>query len=180
MVETTAPAAAFAPPAGGGRTKFLVGGLLVVAAIVYLVVTGLQSTAQYFYTVHELQAKGESALGKNLRVSGAVLGDTIQYDPQTLTVSFWMANVSNDTQDIEAQGGLAAALAAAVADPSAARIQVVYDGPKPDLLRHEAQAIVTGKLGEDGVFYADELLLKCPTRYEEQVPAQAQGDNYTP
>jgi cytochrome c-type biogenesis protein CcmE len=40
-------------------------------------------------------------------------------------------------------------------------------------LKHEAQAIVTGTLGEDGVFYADELLLKCPTRYQEEVP-QAQ------
>src|SRR4030065_150414 len=58
-------------------------------------------------------------------------------------------------------------------NPSAPRLQVVYVGPKPDLLRHEAQAIVTGKMGEDGVFYADELLLKCPTRYEEEVPLQA-------
>ena len=37
-------------------------------------------------------------------------------------------------------------------------------------LKNEAQAIVVGKLGADGVFYADELLLKCPTRYD-----QAQG-----
>jgi cytochrome c-type biogenesis protein CcmE len=46
-------------------------------------------------------------------------------------------------------------------------------GAKPDLLRGEAQAIMTGKLGDDGVFYADELLLKCPTKYEEAVPEQA-------
>jgi cytochrome c-type biogenesis protein CcmE len=38
---------------------------------------------------------------------------------------------------------------------------------------NEAQAIVTGHLGEDGIFYADELLLKCPTKYEEAVPEQA-------
>jgi cytochrome c-type biogenesis protein CcmE len=30
-------------------------------------------------------------------------------------------------------------------------------------------------LGEDGVFYADELLLKCPTKYEEAVPEQIEG-----
>jgi cytochrome c-type biogenesis protein CcmE len=52
-------------------------------------------------------------------------------------------------------------------------VQVVYNGPKPDLLRHEAQAIMTGQLGEDGIFYADELLLKCPTKYEEAVPEQS-------
>jgi len=32
---------------------------------------------------------------------------------------------------------------------------------------------MTGRMGEDGVFYADELLLKCPSRYEEGVPSQA-------
>jgi cytochrome c-type biogenesis protein CcmE len=45
----------------------------------------------------------------------------------------------------------------------------------PDLLRDEAQAIMTGQLGEDGVFMADELLLKCPTKYEEAVPEQSEG-----
>ena len=43
----------------------------------------------------------------------------------------------------------------------------------PDLLRHEAQAIVTGHIDAEGIFHADELLLKCPTKYEEAVPEQA-------
>ena len=173
MSQSTATPQVFTPrAAGGGRVKFLVGGLLVVAAIIYLVVTSLQSTAQFFYTVEEIKAKGASVVGRNLRASGAVIGESITYDPQTLTISFTMANVSNDTQDIEAAGGLAAALHAAAIDPNAAHIQVVYVGPKPDLLKNEAQAIVTGKIGADGVFYADELLLKCPTRYEEQLPQQ--------
>lgn len=168
-------AEALAPRAAGGRAKFLVGGLLVVGAIIYLIVTSLQTTAQYFYTVEELQAKGAAAAGRGLRVSGAVLGETIQYDPETLTITFEMVHVSNDTEDIEAAGGLAMALHQATLNPSLPRMTVLYVGPKPDLLKHEAQAIVTGKIGEDGVFYADELLLKCPTRYDEAVPAQAEG-----
>ncbi|MBI4771209.1 MAG: cytochrome c maturation protein CcmE [Chloroflexi bacterium] len=176
MAQTTATSEAFVSRSGGGRMKFLVGGLLIIAAIIYLVVTSLQSTAQYFYTVEEMQAKGSGIAGKNLRASGAVLGETIQFDPKTLTVSFVMANVSNDTKDIDAAGGLANALHQAVTNPNAARVKVIYVGPKPDLLKNEAQAIVTGKLGSDGVFYADELLLKCPTRYEEQAPAQVQGN----
>jgi cytochrome c-type biogenesis protein CcmE len=163
------------PRASGIRVKFLVGGLLLVGAIVYLVVTSLQSTAQYFYTVEELKTKGAAAEGRSLRVSGAVLGDTIRYDPKTLTIIFEMAHMSNDAQAVETAGGLAAALHNATLDPALARVTVVYVGPKPDLLKNEAQAIVTGKLGKDGVFYADELLLKCPTRYEESVPAQAEG-----
>jgi len=104
-----------------------------------------------------------------------VIGDTVQYDPQTLTLTFVIAHVPGDNDEIEAQGGLAEALHAAVTDPNRPQLQVVYNGVKPDLLRHEAQAIMTGQVGEDGVFYADELLLKCPTKYEEAVPEQTEG-----
>jgi len=159
----------------GGQLKFVIGGLLIVAAIIYLVVTNLHSTAQYFYTVDEIKSKGQSVMGKSLRASGAVIGDSITFDSKTLKITFTMANVSNDTKDIEAAGGLAQVLHDAVLNPKASRLQVVYVGPKPDLLQNEAQAIVTGKLGDDGIFYADELLLKCPTRYDQQVPTQAQG-----
>lgn len=172
MAQTTVSSQAFAPRQGG-RTKFLVGGLVIIAAIIYLIVTSLQSTAQFFLTVDEARARGDAIVGKNLRVSGAVLGESIQFDPKTLTIRFEVANVSNDNQVIEAAGGLAEALHAAAVDPQGARMTVVYIGPKPDLLKNEAQAIVTGKLGADGVFYADELLLKCPTRYEEALPSQA-------
>ncbi len=150
--------------------KFLIGGLVIIAAIVYLIVTTMQSTQQYFYTIAEMQAKGGDAVGRSLRVSGAVLGNTIQADPNTLQITFEMANISNDAEDLEAAGGLAEALHTAATDPSAPRVTVVYVGARPDLLKNEAQAIVTGKLGADGVFYADELLLKCPTRYEEANP----------
>ncbi len=158
-----------------GRGKFIVGGLLIVAAIAYLIFTSTQASAQYFLTVEELVAKGDSILGRDVRLSGAVLGDTIQYDAQNFILTFTVTHVPGDNDEIEAQGGLAKVLHDAVTDPGRARMQVVYKDIKPDLLRHEAQAIMTGKLGEDGVFYAEELLLKCPTKYEEAVPEQAEG-----
>jgi cytochrome c-type biogenesis protein CcmE len=160
--------------AGGSRAKFLIGGGLIVAAIVYLIASSTQAAAQYYLTIDELAERGDAVLGRDLKISGAVDGDTIEYDSETLTLRFTIANVPADLADIEAAGGLAEALHQAVADPTAHRLQVVYVGPRPDLLRHEAQAIVTGRMGEDGVFYADELLLKCPTRYEEEIPLQAE------
>jgi len=153
-----------------GRGKFLIGGLLIIAAVVYLIVSSTQANAQYFLTVEEMASKATD--GRDVRVSGAVIGDSIQYDPQALTLSFTIADVPGDNKVIEAQGGLAAVLHAAVIDPNRPRMKVVYSGPKPDLLRDEAQAIMTGHLGADGIFYADELLLKCPTKYEEAVPSQ--------
>jgi len=157
----------------GGRIKFILGGALILAAVIYLIVSSSQANAQYFMTVEELQANPAENIERSLRVSGAVLGDTIQYDAQTLRLSFDVAHVPGDNKDIEAQGGLAEVLHQAVIDPTRAKMQVVYVGVKPDLLRNEAQAIMTGKLGSDGIFYAEELLLKCPTKYEEAVPEQS-------
>ncbi len=157
-----------------GRVKFIVGGVLIVAAIVYLIVSSTQASAQFFLTIAELNAKGDDVFGRELRISGAVIGDSIQYDAQNLNLSFVIADIPGDNAEIEAQGGLALVLHEAVVDPSRPRLTVIYKGPKPDLLRDEAQAIITGKLGEDGIFYAEELLLKCPTKYEEAVPEQTE------
>lgn len=153
--------------------KFVIGGILILGAVVFLIWTSTAATQEYFLTVDELNAKASSVVDKNVRVSGAVIGDSIQYDAQSLTLTFEVAHVPGDNATVEDEGGLAIALHEAVIDPSRARIKVVYVGPKPDLLRNEAQAIMTGHMGEDGIFYAEELLLKCPTRYEEAVPEQA-------
>ncbi len=160
----------------GGRTKFIVGGILILAAVVYLIISSTKANAEYFVTVDELQASSAGFVGDNIRISGAVAGDTIQYDPDASSLSFEIANVPGDNASIAAQGGLAKVLHDAVVDPTRSRLTVVYYGPKPDLLRDEAQAIITGHLGEDGSFYATDLLLKCPTKYEESVPTQANGN----
>lgn len=159
----------------GGRVKFLIGGLLIFAAVVYLIASSTQASAQYFLTVDEVYSKGDEIMDRDLRISGAVVGDTIAYDLDTLTLTFEVAHIPGDNDEIDAQGGLAAVLNQAVTDPTSQRLQVVYVGPKPDLLQNEAQAIMTGRLGEDGTFNADELLLKCPTKYEDAVPEQSEG-----
>lgn len=158
------------------RIKFILGGLLILVAVVYLIVSSTQASAQYFLTIDELAAKKANVVDKNIRISGAVIGDTIGYDAKTLTLNFTVAHVSGDNAEIEKDGGLAVVLHQAVIDPNRSKLKVVYVGVKPDLMRNEAQAIMTGHLSADGVFYADELLLKCPTKYEEAVPQQVQGN----
>jgi cytochrome c-type biogenesis protein CcmE len=156
------------------RMKFIIGGLLIFAAIVYLIYSSTAASAQYFLTVEEVALKGDEVNDRDLRISGAVIGDTIEYDPQTLTLKFTVAHIPGDNDEIEEQGGLAFVLHDAVVNPGAT-LEVEHNGPMPDLLQNEAQAIMTGRLGDNGVFYADELLLKCPTKYEEAVPEQAEG-----
>ncbi len=152
---------------GPGRLKFLIGGVLILASVVYLIISGTVTGARYYITVDDLLSKSDY-VGKTVRFAGVVLGDTIQYDAQNLILTFTVANVPPDYTN------LAEALHLAANDPNSARVNVrVENQAKPDLLQHEAQAILTGKLGPDGVFLATELNLKCPTRFEEAQPGKA-------
>lgn len=155
------------------NTKLILGIVVIAAALLYLVISSTLSQSQYFMTVEELKAGQSELVGKNIRMSGVVLGDTISYDPQTLDLSFEVAQIPGDHQVIKEMGGMAAVLAQAAQDASLPRILVYYKGPRPDLLKDEAQAIMTGALDEAGVFQVSELLLKCPSKYEAELPAQS-------
>lgn len=169
------PEAQIRAPAAGSKTKkiqFIIGGALLLIAVVYLIMISTVSGARYFITIDELLSNPEY-IGQQVRITGAVVGESIVYDGNNLILDFTIAHIPADTED------LALALHLAVKNPDAARINIHIEGEvKPDLLQHEAQAILSGELGSDGVFYANELLLKCPSRYEDSVPAQsAQNSN---
>ncbi len=149
-----------------GRWKFLVGGLLILSAVAYLVVSGTLTNARFFITVDELLGDTDYS-GQSVQVSGAVLGDTINYDADNGIIRFTIVNLPAQFDD------LATALNVAVNNPASTRLQVVVENSAmPDLLQHEAQAILPGRLGEDGIFYATDLLLKCPSRFETDGPQQ--------
>jgi len=143
--------------------KFLLGGALLAMAVVLVIAGGFAGGAQYFLTVSELRTKGAEFQDQNVRISGAVIGDSIAFDAQTLRLEF-------DIVDAVEKDGVFQAVV------GQAPMHIVYEGPRPELLQDHAQAIMEGRLGADGAFYADTLLLKCPTRYEEHFPEQAQGN----
>jgi cytochrome c-type biogenesis protein CcmE len=133
------------------RMKFVVGGLVILAAIIFLVFNAMNGTTQLYLTVEEFHAQQSQLAGRDLRVSGWVIGDSIQYtqiDDQTSRLEF---DIVDD-----------------LANPAQKLHIVAMNEPMPDLLQHEAQALVEGH-AENGAFQAvpGGLLLKCPTRYEE-------------
>lgn len=154
------------------RLKFIIAGSFFLVAVILMVISVTRSTAEFFITVHELQESPEDYTGQNLRISGAVIGETIYLDTNTGLLHFTIAHIPGNNDEIRNRGGLSAVLHDAVNDPDNDRLAVTYGGPKPDMLRDEAQAILTGTLTDDGGFHAEELLLKCPTKYEEAVPDQ--------
>ena len=160
----------------GNRMKFIAGGTLIVAAILFLIVSSTMNTAQYFLTVEELYAMGDEAIGRELKVEGVVDGATIEFDAASLTLRFTVVHIPGYMDELERLGGMAEAAQQALFDPDTPRLPVVVNGPKPDLLQHQAQAIITGQLSPDGIFLGEEVLLKCPTRYESEIPLQVEQE----
>ena len=154
-------------PKRSERYKFLAAGAVILLAVLYLLVSGTLRGARYFITVDEL-LNGATYLGQTVRISGAVDGETLDYDSEKALIRFEIVNIPSQYDD------LATALHEALLDPEASRLRImVADAALPDLLQHEAQAILTGALDAEGVFQASELLLKCPSRFEESAgPAE--------
>lgn len=159
----------------GERAKFLIGGVLIIGAIVYLMVSGTLTGARFFITVEEVV--GDSGyLGETVRISGAVIGETINYtvnDDDTTNLTFTISHIPEEFDN------LAEALHLSVNDPNATHLVVHMENEAmPDLLQHEAQAIITGSMQPDGTFFATELLLKCPSRFDEGGSDQSLGQDH--
>jgi cytochrome c-type biogenesis protein CcmE len=148
------------------RLKYFIGGGLILIAVIIMIISATRNTAEFFMTVEELQASGGQYAGERLRVSGAVLGGSIYYDMESNRLHFTIANIP-DEETLNSRENPDLILHEAVNNPENPRLDVIYDGAKPEMLKDEAQAILTGTLNQDGLFMAEELLLKCPSKYEE-------------
>jgi len=140
------------------RLKFIVGGVILLGAIVFLIVNAMSGNTQLYKTVGEFYDEQARLTGRDLKVAGWVVGDSIKFEQIDATTSRLEFDIVDDLND-----------------PSSRRLHIVaMNEPKPDLLQHEAQAMVEGRAEADGVFYSNEggLLLKCPTRYEELEPGE--------
>ncbi len=124
--------------------KFVIGGLLLIGLVVALMVQATMSTGAYYMTVGELNSKGAGIVGERVRVSGTVVDGSEDWRPEEITLRF------------------------SIADESGAQLPIVFSGPRPDNFQRAASAIVEGELLPDGSFQAETLLLKCPSRYEEE------------
>ena len=159
------------PRSNWGRYKFLAGGGVLLAVVAILILSGTLAGVRYFVSVDTVV--GDPAyVGQTVRLTGAVLGETIEYNAETGDLAFTIAHVPDQFDD------LAMTLREATLDPSRTRLTIVMSNQvKPDLLQNEAQAILTGKLDADGKFYATEVNLKCPSRFEENEKPALTGGN---
>jgi cytochrome c-type biogenesis protein CcmE len=120
--------------------------MIAVAAIVIgvgaataVALQAFQENIMYFYSPSQVSA-GEAPSGRAFRLGGLVTTGSLQRTPGSIEINF-------------------------VVTDNAQSIPVRYAGLLPDLFREGQGVIAHGKLGEDGVFIADEVLAKHDENY---------------
>lgn len=125
------------------NAKFAIAGSVLILAVGYLVLTGIQSTVVYYLTVSELRSSSAAAAGRPVRLAGNVTPGSVE----------------------KTQGGLG--LRFTVQDESGSLPVVYRGGPIPDIFAEAVQVVVEGKVQPDGTFAAETLLAKCPSKFED-------------
>lgn len=122
------------------KRLILVGvGILGVGAAAALALTALKSNISYFFSPSQVMAK-EAPADHVFRLGGLVSNGSLKRAEDGLTVTF-------DVTDM------------------AQTVRVSYTGILPDLFKEGQGAVTKGRLGPDGVFYADEVLAKHDEEY---------------
>jgi cytochrome c-type biogenesis protein CcmE len=126
------------------RTKFILGGALVLGVAGYLMASSIRDTGVYYLTPAELAtktAKDPTLFDTGVKVGARVVKGSISREPGGRQVRFLMSD-------------------------GAKSYEVVYRGITPDTFTDDVDVVVEGRLGHDGVFRATTLLAKCASRYE--------------
>ena len=124
--------------------------------------TNLESDATYRYyqTLAEFQSVPAASLPDSLRVHGFVVDGSIDRNLEQRNVSFMVQN------DPPHAGGAVGAT-----------LPVLYASLEtPDLFADGAEVVIEGRLEDragNRTFVADNVLAKCPSKFEAQAPGQA-------
>lgn len=129
------------------RAMFILLGVLAVGAAAALVLTALQSNINLFFSPTQVVAK-EHPLDRTFRLGGLVEPGSIQREDDGLTVYFYVTD-------------------------NAESVKVTYTGILPDLFREGEGVVAQGKMGNDGLFRAEEVLAKHDETYMPPEVAEA-------
>ncbi len=129
------------------RLSFLLLGLAALGVAAVFVFNAFNSNLVFFFSPSQVAAK-EAPIGRSFRIGGMVETGSLKRESNGLTVNF----VVTDT---------------------AKTIPVVYTGILPDLFKEGKGVVAQGKLTNDGVFHADEVLAKHDENYMPPEAAEA-------
>ena len=132
------------------RLLLILAGLAVLGAVAALVLNAFQSNLVFFFSPTQVAA-GKAPKGKPFRIGGMVKEGTIQREADGVTLRFVITDTERD-------------------------ITVAYKGILPDLFKEGKGAVAQGRLDENGLFVAKEVLAKHDENYMPPEAAKAVGD----
>ena len=135
------------------RLLLIVAGLAILGLIAVLVLNAFRSNLVFFFSPSQVAA-GEAPKGKTFRVGGLVKEQSIRREADGVTIAFVITDTAHD-------------------------IPIRYQGILPDLFKEGKGAVAQGKIGDDQVFTATEVLAKHDENYMPPEAAQAVGDAQT-
>lgn len=121
------------------RFFFIIGGVAIIAAAAGLVLFALKDNVSLYFTPTQVFNK-EAPLGHSFRIGGLVEVGSVKREVDGLTVHFSITDTFKN-------------------------MPVTYKGILPDLFKEGKGVVAQGKLHEDNVFYADEVLAKHDENY---------------
>ncbi len=129
------------------RIVFIFACLAAIGLATWLVFRSLGSNLVFFFSPTEVAAK-QAPQGKSFRVGGLVETGSLKQESDGLTIHFAITDTAN-------------------------RIPVVYKGIRPDLFKEGRGCVAQGRVGPDGVFYADQIMAKHDENYMPPEAGQA-------
>ena len=121
------------------RARFLAGGVVIAAALGYMIYAGVTQSAVYFVTPTELTAA--PVPGKAYRLGGMVEKGSVSWEPRTLALTFRLTDGKTT-------------------------VNVNHHGTPPDLFGEGRGAVVEGTWGSDGRFQSKLILAKHSEEYK--------------
>jgi len=123
------------------KAKYIIGTVIILVFAAWGFSAFLETTVKY---VSFAEAKESTRI---VQVVGGIDFDSVNYDAEKSELTFTIF-------DLEAP------------DPSnPERMKIIYDGVVPGNFDQATSVLVRGKHGQDG-FVADQLLVKCPSKYQ--------------
>jgi cytochrome c-type biogenesis protein CcmE len=138
--------------------KFGLGILVIAACVVLLIVSGFKETSMYYFTVTEFEAREAEFVGQRIKLAGKVVPGSILKDDVSLDLSFKIWEPVEGLSDAELT-----------------QRAVRYKGIIPDTFRDDSDVVLEGAASRDGVFHAEHLLAKCPSKYESKSYEEMKG-----
>jgi len=123
--------------------KIVIGLVIILAAVIYLLSAGF-SDVKTHVALETLVAEGETYRGKMVQTEGRVIGDSVNWDAAAVRLTFQISGM---------------------ADGSVV-IPVLYLRPIPENFQDATEVLVSGTYLPGGEFQAEELITKCPSKYE--------------